>query len=81
MHHREIICPIRPTRLICLTEIWYGRFCVVSRRPDVGAPGGQSGVRDGESAVGSPVILSEAKNLGLSPFAKEPERDSSLRSE
>ena len=31
---------------------------------------GQSGVRDGESAVGSPVILSEAKNLGLSPFAE-----------
>ena len=42
---------------------------------DDGGPGrrgsqAKSGVRDGESAVGSPVILSEAKNLGLSPFAE-----------
>src|SRR5438874_874385 len=37
-------------------------------RPEVGVPAGQSGVRSGESAVGSPVILSEAKNLGLSPL-------------
>ena len=38
------------------------------RRAEVGVPTGQSGVWNGESEAGSPVILSEAKNLGLSPL-------------